>query len=604
MKRNELGQIFIFSMIVMGLVVINAVLLFSGAVTFLQSSQFTTEKIQAVNLAEAGIDQAVASLNATAGSFNPSPDYEVVLGPGTYTIKISSLNPATKLIEATGYVPNKANPKARKTVTIQAAKGIGAAFNYGVQVGDGGIEMENNAKINGSVYSNGNVKMENNSRVSGDVYVAGGSQPQADQQTDCDQLVLGSCQDLIFGQNSSSEVDVAQSFQPTTSSVINKVFLKLRKVGNPPDLTVRILGNSGTCPNCVPDKGQVLTSGILSSSRVSNNYGWVDVAFSPPPTLTAGATYWVMLDTSPNATNYWSWQADSLQQYSRGQAAYSADWQVQTPVWHAILADLSFQSFMGGVATSISGSSGVTIGGDAHANTIGNLTISRSAYYQVINPPGSVQAQAYFPNSADPAVLSMPLSEPTIQQWKNQAESNGSETASISGCPGGNLTLQSKKYIGDMSLPNSCTVTVFHPIWVTGNLNLGNGVTVKLDNSLGDSSGSFIVSGRVTFGNTDRILGTATPGSHLILISEFNSRDDPEHRLAINVGNTGNSGIVYSNLGAISISNGNNLTEVTAWKLELENGANVTYDTGLASAFFSSGPGGSFSVIKGTYQAK
>ena len=83
-------------------------------------------------------------------------------------------------------------------------------------------------------------------------------------------------------------------------------------------------------------------------------------------------------------------------------------------------------------------------------------------------------------------------------------------------------------------------------------------------------------------------------------LSTYNSQSIP----AINVTGGNSSSIVYAPWGIINLSGGTNIREATAWRITLTGGANVTYETGVASPFFSSGPQGSFSVIKGTYQLK
>ena len=60
---------------------------------------------------------------------------------------------------------------------IRKAKSVlattdGVSFVYGVQVGDGGIFMENTSKIIGSVYSNGNIIAQNEPEITGDAFAA------------------------------------------------------------------------------------------------------------------------------------------------------------------------------------------------------------------------------------------------------------------------------------------------------------------------------------------------------------------------------------------------------------------------------------------------
>lgn len=600
------GQVFILITVVLAVVMLTTVAIIGGALTFSQSSKYSTETVQATNLAEAGIDKAVASLNKTGGSYNG--ENEVNLGEGSYTVEITSVDSSTKLIKATGYVPNKANPKSKKTVTMKVSKGVGVAFNYGVQVGEGGFEMSNSATINGSVYTNGNIIMNNNARINGDAYVAGGIQPTANQENDCG---TPNCLDYSFGQTS-QVMDVAQSFQLTTTTTLNKVALKLKKFGSPTGTpTVRILGSSGCPSNCVPNKNNIIASGNLNSSLISSSsYNFVDVTFSTNPTLNGNTVYWVMIDISTsNNSNYWQWSSDSTQGYTRGSAKFSANWQASSPVWNNISpsGDLGFKAYVGGVATGIFGTNSPIITGDAHANTIQNIIIQKDAYYQVesgntVSGANCSSNSHCHPNSEDPPAIPMPISDANITDWKAEAVAANPNLPSPD-C-NDNTVWGPGKYNGSVSMSNTCREKVKTPIWITGNLSLANNSEMKLDPTLGATSGVVIVSNFIDLNNSGKLLGSGTPGSYLIALSEFNSRDDPSHRDAVIVSNSGNQGVVYSNLGSINISNSNTMTEITAWKLKLSNNVVINYDQGMASAFFNSGPSGQYSAIKGTYQVK
>lgn len=253
---------------------------------------------------------------------------------------------------------------------------------------------------------------------------------------------------------------------------------------------------------------------------------------------------------------------------------------------------------MGGVATTLIGENGALVGGDAHADTMEDLAVTGGAYYQLEQ---NVTAGSLHPDSPDPVAKPMPISDSNIQDWKNQAASFGVHTGDINNCPS---VLPAGEYIGSVNLPGTCTVIVGSPIWVTGSFNMTNSDTAKLDPSYGSSSGVIIADGFVTMANNNSLIGTGNSGSYLILLSTYDTRDDPLHQIAINITNNGNSGIVYTNLGSISLANNNNLTEVTAWELLLSNNVIVTYSQGLASAFFTSGPSGSYSAVKGTYQVQ
>lgn len=588
---SESGQILVLAVVVVGLVLVNTLMIIGGAQIFSQNTSYTIARSQALGLAEAGLDKAVASLNKTAGSYNGELDTS--FGPGSFEVKITNKDAATKTIEATGYIPNKASPKAKKTVKVDVSQGIGASFNYGLQIGDGGLQMGNGAIITGSVYSNGNITVGNVSYVTGDVWIAGGVQPLADQQSDC----TDGCQEYVFGKNVAGEehLDIGQSFKPSTTAVINKVALKLKKVGSPPNLTVRIItDNSGK-----PSK-TVLASGTLYANLVANHPSppsFVEVALTSSPTLTADITYWIVVDTSLDNTNYWIWSLDSLQGYTRGSPSWSPNWQASSPSWSSIVGDLGFKTFMGGVVTSLQMSGGSWVNGDVHANTISGATIYQDAYFQTLID-STVQGTAY-PGSTDPPPKVFPISEANITEWQNQASEGGLTQGNVNGC---NLALGPRKIEGNLTIGNNCTVTIRSPLWITGNITAGNSSKFVLDSSFGSSSGMVIVDGRVSLGNGNDLQGSGTPGSYLMLLSTYNSLLGGNE--AVSVGNSTVSGIIYAPYGEVELANGASFREVSAWKIELGNNATLTYDVGLANLFFSTGPQGAYSFLKGTYQLK
>lgn len=598
---KEKGQVFILALIVLALVLINVLVIIGNALTFHQSSEYVQASVQAHHLAEAGIDKAVAAFN-TAGTYGG--ESETNLEIGSYSVEVTSIDAGNKLIESTGFVPSKANAKASKTISIQVSKGIGTSFIYGVQVGEGGLDMGNNSKVLGTVYSNGNVIMKNGTSITGDVWVAGGVQATADQQSDC---TSPNCVDLTFGKVSGGALDIAQSFKSANSNVLRKVALKLKKTGTPPDLTVRILANQGS----QPDKNSVLASGLLSASLVTSEYGFVEVAFGTPPTLTAGTTYWIMVDTQEDLSNFWYWQGDSLQSYTNGNPLWSPNWSTGNPTWNPVTSpaamDLAFKTYMGGVATYVDGPPGqapvVNILGEAHANTLRYLDITKDAYYSAedsikVNGASCAGNPKCHPNSSDPPPAIMPISDSNIAEWKSAAASFGIQTGDITGCPS---SVGPIKVVGNMTLINQCTVTVKTPIWVTGEMTLDNGVLLKLDSSY-TSSGVIVVDGKMNLANNGRLEGSGATNSFLMGLTTFDSRTNGI--IAIDADNIGTSTILYAGSGIINLKNSAKLQEVTGWKIQLGNLAIIEYSSGLANQFFSSGPGGEFSVVKGTYQVK
>lgn len=570
--------------IALGVVLFTVLFLIGGTQLYFQNSMYSVNAEKATALAEAGIDKALASLNETGGSYNG--ESETVLGDGSYSVTITNKDSATKIIEALGYIPNKLNAKVKRKITIQVSKGVGVSFVYGLQVGGGGLAVGNGSTLNGSVYSNGSVVGGNNAQFSGDIWVAQEAMTLPDQESDC---ISSNCQDYIFGRSMEGELrrGVAQSFQPSSNGILNKVSLKLKKNGLPANPTVRIMADSGGQPN----KNAVLATGILSAGSVSQVFGFADVTFDNSANLEGGDTYWIMVQpASDDMSNYWVWSLDLAQGYSRGSAKWSPDWQAGNPSWNSISGDLGFKIYMG-APTSIELGNGSSAAGNVHANTIlGTFNIGGDAYYKTIAPSVIVSGTKH-DNSADPQPAVFPISESNIAVWKEEAQNQGTR-GSISSCVG---TLGPGKIDGDVILGNSCFVTVSTPVWITGILTAGNGTKFTLDENFGPASGIIIVDGKVSLGNGNDFLGSGAEGSYLMLLA-LNPDD------SIDVGNSSISGILYAPNGKVTLSNGASFNEITAWRIEMGNNATLNYQSGMAQAFFSSGPSGSFSLVKGTYR--
>lgn len=591
------GSIFPLTLIVLTSVLVITLVIMSNSLTLKESSRYSLNKLEVVTLAEAGLDKAISSLN-TNPSYNG--ENETFLGQGAYSVTVTTVDPNNRVVEATGYIPNKAEAKMQQSIKVNISKGEGISFAYGLQVGEGGLSLGNNAILNGSVYSNGNITIGNSSTVTGDVWVAGGTQPTAEEQLECTSL----CQDYLFGKPVSGEnrFDVAQSFRISQDAVVNKVSLKLKKFGSPPNITVRILEDNDD----KPDKNKVKTSGTLSASSVTNNYGFVDVTFSQSPGLSAGTRYWIVLDTSSDTNNYWAFEMDTLQGYNNGSPKWSQNWQASNPVWNTIPGDFGFKVYIGGVITKFTGGNPATVNGDLHANTIENVTINGDAYYWQSITGSTVNGTSYS-NSPDPAPEAFPISESNIDAWKQEAEAAGVTNGNLVYGNSCNINLGPGKLEGNLTLGNSCTVTVTTPYWITGNITAGNSVTFKLPASFGSSSGVVLVGGTTVIGNGCEnfgcgFMGSGTDGSYLMLLSTYNSTENGTP--AITAGNSSFSGIFYAPQGLISLGNSASFKEISAWKIAAGNSTILSYEQGMSETFFSSGPTGSFSVIKGTYQIK
>lgn len=496
----------------------------------------------------------------------------------------------------------------------------GVEFFYGAQVGEGGVTMDQGSQIKGSggvagnVYSNGSVSGESGATVTGDLIVSTGVAEDTNaRSTVCNQ-------DQIIGQ-ANPQIDFAQSFKPSDSKPLAKVSLYLKKIGNPGDATIRITSDIGGTP-----AESSLANATLSSGSVGASYGWVEIIFNSPANLTSGTTYWLILDTSKDANKYYVWCKDGGAGYANGSPKYSQDW--NDDPWTGVSGDLDFKTYLG---TGVSSIDGVVVYGNAKANTITNSKICGNAYYQAIdsssliflnnpsNPtcPDPLTSGTAFPGSTDPPPQNMPISDSNIQSWKNDACTGGNASCTINGNCGdngvsgcnigdnGTLSLGPKKIVGNLILTKKQTLVVTGTIYLTGYVDIDstNGATIKCDSSFGANSCVVLTDSWIHVQNNVTFQGSGAAGSYILVLTtlqDCNGGDQTtnctHHNGAIDLHNNATGAIFYSANSLTNLHNGVNVSNLTAYKLRLDNGAVVAYDQGLADIQFSSGPSGGWNI--------
>lgn len=518
---------------------------------------------QSYFLAEAGLEDVLFRLKTG----EPVGSTETLSLNGSTVTVVTSDNYNGKQIVATGDV-NEVVRKVEAGVTL----GVGAVFGYGVQVGAGGLTMGNNSAVNGSVYSNGNIT--GSGAITGTAFSANSSALAADQTNGSGTPPY----EVTFG-NANGTQDFAQSFQVSATGPVNKVELYLKKVSTPGNLTVRIVSNSGSNPGVT-----TLASGSLSASLVSTNYGWVSVPFSSNPELTAGTTYWIVIDGVTNSTRYYLIGADS-NGYVNGVGKigqYGSTWNNTSPSG----LDGFFKLYLGGLTGLISGinigSNGV---GNAYAHTVNNSTIAGTNYCQT----GSGNNKACNTSLPDPAQVPMPISDQNILDWKAEAEAGGI----ISGnylLDDDTGSLGPRKITGNLTVQNNADLTVTGTIWVQGNVIINNNATVRLSSSYGTSEGVIVADGTINIQNNAIFEGSGSPGSYLMALSTSISTS------AISLQNNGGSVILYAANGTVNLSNNSTAKALNGKYINLSNNAIVIYDSGLANSNFVNGPSGGWDI--------
>lgn len=206
--------------------------------------------------------------------------------------------------------------------------------------------------------------------------------------------------------------------------------------------------------------------------------------------------------------------------------------------------------------------------------------------------------------------LQPPSTMPTIDynDWKTQA--NGGDLPAdcnpgkCTVCPAGTCQYDSgvtnlgpQKLVGNLLVQNTAQIVVNGPIYVTGNVDVKNTASIKLNDSFGSNGTVLITDGLIVTQNSGQFIPTnANPKGYILAITTSTNA------LAVNIKNSGVNAIFYALDGGATLENTAQVTSLVANKILIKNNAVLNYDQGLASAQFSSGPGGSWQVKKGTYR--
>lgn len=256
---------------------------------------------------------------------------------------------------------------------------------------------------------------------------------------------------------------------------------------------------------------------------------------------------------------------------------------------------------------------GIHATSSVYAHTIGSAAattiVDKNAYYTT--KTNTTVGGTSYPGSTDQDSVPLPISDAQIADWESQAEAGGTAT-----CSGGKYQISSGAVtIGPLKIPcdfvvsNSAVVTIAGHIWVTGDTTFQNSALIKMSSALGATNVAIIADdpsnrssgSTIAVKNTVSFQNSGTTGSFVFLISQNNSAENGGSVTAIDLGNSSSALVAYAAHGLIPLGNSVAIKEATAYKILLQNTATVTYDTGLPSAVFESGPGGSWAFVPGTY---
>jgi hypothetical protein len=242
-----------------------------------------------------------------------------------------------------------------------------------------------------------------------------------------------------------------------------------------------------------------------------------------------------------------------------------------------------------------------------YAHTIGAssqaTTIDGDAYYATTKTNTTVAGTSY-PNSTDQPTADLPISDEQINLWENDATLGGT----ISTCDAsGNYTITTNTSLGPKKIAcnlivKGATLTVTGPLWVTGNINTVTNPTIKMSPSLGSENVAIIAdnptnrsgSGIISINQGTVFQGSGSAGSYVFMISQNNNAETGGSTDAVTLGQSSTALVAYASHGQITLSQSANASETTAYKIVLTQSATVTYDRGLPTTIFQSGPSGGY----------
>src|SRR3989338_2536144 len=139
-KLNQHGQIILFAMVFMAIMLMLSTVLASMSSLHSGAERQTVARAQALSIAEAGLDKAIYQINQDA---NFTGENNVVLGEGTFSTVISTIDSNHKQIISTGRVTYKNGAVAERQASVIASIDLTVInFQFGVQAGYGGLRSE------------------------------------------------------------------------------------------------------------------------------------------------------------------------------------------------------------------------------------------------------------------------------------------------------------------------------------------------------------------------------------------------------------------------------------------------------------------------------
>ena len=132
----------------------------------ISSQKNTLKSFGSYYASESALEDTILRIRKGLALPQPTPQ---PIGDSSVTVNISSIGSSTKTVTAVSAYGDIYRSTQATTVLVDGKVG----FNHGAQVGEGGLTMQNNSKVEGNVFSNGPVTGSSGAVIKGTTLVAG-----------------------------------------------------------------------------------------------------------------------------------------------------------------------------------------------------------------------------------------------------------------------------------------------------------------------------------------------------------------------------------------------------------------------------------------------
>lgn len=525
---------------------------------------------QSYFVSESGVEDAMYRIK---NGKQISATENMVLGDSIATTSITSVTANKKEISSIG---DDGSLQRKNKISLTTAPG--ASFSYGLQVGQGGLDLSNSTEISGGdIYVNGNI-IAQNAKVHGNVYVAS-PVPAPVHVSNIGANTPSSYVSLGY----TPKEDFAQSFTPTENGVLKRVSIYMKTVQSASNFSISVVNDNGTGPGTTT---LATWTSPNNSFGTMGDYGWINADFSTTPNVYANTKYWIVFN---HATSQWNHHLLALTTGgdAKVRASDGSSWITNSPASSGY-----YKVYLNNIPSYIKGESygSLDIEGNIYADMVNGVKIDSNYNMYCQSGYNNKSCITTPESSSNPPPIGFPISSDSIDSWKAQATSGGVTNGTVT-VNGSDLSMGPRKIIGDLIVANK-TLTLTGTIYVTGKIQVSNGGDIKLASSFGSNDGMILSDGPIYVYGGSEISGSGNSNSFLVAVTTNNTihtgSPTAKEQFAGYLDNSGAVDALYAPNGDVWLAGGTDANAVSAYKMTLSNGSKVEFKSALTNMTFQS----------------